>query len=96
MIEEQYVWFFWASAFLIPWGALWLAFPAHRHTMWWAGVFTTPFGLTEPLFAPEYWAPPSLFDLAARAGFDIESLYDHFTWRRTAPVRGDMSHAPAA
>jgi hypothetical protein len=33
-----------------------------------------PFGLTEPLFVPEYWNPPSLFNLAARTGFDIESL----------------------
>ena len=32
------------------------------------------FGLTEPLFVPEYWNPPSLFDLAQRTGFDIESL----------------------
>jgi len=31
-------------------------------------------GLTEPLFVPEYWNPPSLFDLAATTGFDIESL----------------------
>ncbi len=33
-----------------------------------------PFGLTEPLFVPEYWSPPSLFDLALTTGFDIESL----------------------
>lgn len=46
----------------------------HRRTMWWASVFTAPFGLTEPLFVPEYWSPPSLFDLALRTGFDIESL----------------------
>lgn len=32
------------------------------------------FGLSEPLFVPEYWLPPSLFDLAERTGFDIESL----------------------
>jgi hypothetical protein len=31
-------------------------------------------GLTEPLFVPEYWNPPSLFELAQRTGFDIESL----------------------
>ena len=37
-------------------------------------MFTTPFGLTEPLFVPEYWLPPSLFDLAENTGFDIESL----------------------
>jgi hypothetical protein len=33
-----------------------------------------PFGLTEPLFVPRYWDPPSLFNLAATTGFDIESL----------------------
>ncbi len=35
-------------------------------------------GLTEPLFVPEYWNPPTLFDLAARTGFDIESLIFSF------------------
>ncbi len=42
--------------------------------MVWASLFTTPFGLTEPLFVPEYWSPPSLFDLARTTGFDLESL----------------------
>jgi len=42
--------------------------------MWLTSVFTAPFGLTEPLFVPEYWNPPSLFDLAQRTGFDVESL----------------------
>ncbi|NOZ51984.1 MAG: hypothetical protein GXP08_02390 [Gammaproteobacteria bacterium] len=42
--------------------------------MLWASLFTTPFGLSEPLFVPEYWMPPSLFDLAENTGFDIESL----------------------
>lgn len=74
MIDEQYVWIAWAGAFLVPWAVLWAAFPAHRRTMLWASIFTAPFGLTEPLFVPEYWSPPSLFDLALRTGFDIESL----------------------
>jgi hypothetical protein len=74
MIPEQYIWLTWASLFLLPWLGLYLAFPAHRRAMWWASVFTTPFGLTEPLFVSEYWSPPSLFDLALRTGFDIESL----------------------
>src|SRR3972149_3164569 len=38
------------------------------------GLFRMPFGLPEPLFVPGYWNPPSLFDLAQRTGFDIESL----------------------
>jgi len=74
VIPDQYVWLAWASLFLLPWLLLYAAFPAHRRAMWWASVFTTPFGLTEPLFVPEYWNPPSLFDLAARTGFDLESL----------------------
>lgn len=37
-----------------------------------------PFGITEPLFVPEYWNPPSLFELAQRTGFDIESFIFSF------------------
>jgi len=37
-----------------------------------------PLGLTEPLFVPAYWNPPSLFELAQRTGFDIESLIFSF------------------
>lgn len=74
MVDDHYVWAVWAGAFLVPWLALWFAFPVHRRAMLWASIFTTPFGLTEPLFVPEYWNPPSLFDLAQRTGFDIESF----------------------
>ncbi len=74
MIPDAYVWFVWSSAFLVPWAALFIAFPQHRKAMLWASFFTAPFGLTEPLFVPEYWSPPSLFDLALRTGFDVESL----------------------
>lgn len=74
MISFQYAWLVWSAAFMIPWLALYLGFPRHRRAMIWASLFTTPFGLTEPLFVPEYWLPPSLFDLAERTGFDIESL----------------------
>jgi len=42
--------------------------------MGWRSWLTALFGLTEPRFVPEYWNPPSLFDLAQCTGFDIESL----------------------
>jgi hypothetical protein len=71
MLSEQYVWLVWSSVFLVPWLAAFAAFPRHRKAMLWASLFTTPFGLTEPLFVPEYWSPPSLFDLACITGFDI-------------------------
>jgi hypothetical protein len=74
MIGMRYVWFFWTLAFLLPWGALFYAFPAHRQVMMRVSLWTMPFGLTEPLFFPVYWSPPTLFDLARRTGFDIESL----------------------
>jgi len=35
-------------------------------------------GLTEPLFVPKYWNPPTLWDLARRTGFDLESLLFSF------------------
>jgi hypothetical protein len=41
-------------------------------------LITMPLGLTQPLFVPEYWYPPSLFDLANVFGFDIESLIFSF------------------
>ncbi|MGH7521088.1 MAG: lycopene cyclase domain-containing protein [Gemmatimonadales bacterium] len=68
------VWFWWSSAFLVPWVVLFLTNPRHRRAMWWASLITALFGLTEPLFVPEYWNPPSLFELARRTGFDIESF----------------------
>ncbi len=56
------------------WLVIWLIKPSIRKEMFWASVLTAPFGLTEPLFVPEYWTPPSLFNLNIRTGFDIESI----------------------
>ncbi len=99
MISEQYIWFIWASIFLIPWAFVYWLFPLHRRAMLWASLFTMPLGLTEPLFVPEYWSPPSLFNLALTTGFDIESLifcfgiggiaavfYNVFTQKLSLPV----------
>jgi hypothetical protein len=46
--------------------------------MWQISWLTMLFGLTEPLFVPGYWAPPSLFDLAEKTRFDIESFLFSF------------------
>lgn len=54
MIPDTYVWLAWSAAFLIPWAVLFLAYPQERRIMLWASLFTAPFGLTEPLFVPEY------------------------------------------
>jgi hypothetical protein len=68
------IWLIWATSFLFPWTVLYLFNPELRKVMLRASAVTALFGLTEPFFVPIYWNPPSLFDLARRTGFDIESL----------------------
>ena len=75
----HYVWLFWSSTFLLAWIVLHLAFPRSRLQMWWTSVLMAPLGLTEPIFVPEYWNPPSLFELAQRTGFDVESVIFTFS-----------------
>lgn len=107
VIPAPYVWLVWSSAFLLPWAVLYWRSPSHRRAMLWASWFTTPFGLTEPLFVPSYWNPPSLFGLAQRTGFDMESLIFCFgiggvgavavntlTGRITVPVDQAERHHP--
>lgn len=78
VMSYHYVWLIWSSAFLLPWLALYLGNPLLRPVMWRASFATALLGLTEPLFVPSYWNPPSLFELAQRTGFDIESLIFSF------------------
>ncbi len=65
-------------AFALVWVALWLLFyherPLLRRQMLWVSVFTALTGLTEPLFVPAYWNPPSLFNLTATIHLDLESI----------------------
>ena len=67
-------WLIFSLTLLGIWFVIYIARPLLRKEMFWTSLLTMPLGLTEPLFVPEYWNPPSLFDLAARTGFDIESL----------------------
>ena len=73
-MKYHYVWLAWSSAFLVPWIALFLARPAFRREMAKVSAATSLLGLTEPIFVPKYWNPPSLLDLAQRTGLDLESL----------------------
>lgn len=65
-------------AFLLPWSVLFVARTRMRRRMIWVSVLTMLLGLTEPLFVPAYWNPLSLFYLAQRMGFNIESLIAAF------------------
>lgn len=98
-MRYHYVWFLWGSAFLLPWVALCVLNPGRRAVMWRTSFATALLGVTEPIFVPEYWNPPSLFDLAQRTRFDIESfifcfaiggigavLYNAVTGREVVPL----------
>jgi len=73
-MPDNLIWFVWTVSLMLVWLVVFVWHREGRKPMLWASLLTTPFGLTEPLFVPEYWSPPSLFDLALRTGFDIESL----------------------
>lgn len=74
------VWLFWSLLLIVIWVIVYVVIrsPTVRRTMLIVSLWTSLLGLTEPLFVPAYWLPPSLFDLAARTGFDIESLIFSF------------------
>lgn len=74
------VWFFWSLLLIVLWLAVYITLkrPESRHEMLVVSLWTSLLGLTEPLFVPAYWSPPSLFDLARMTGFDIESLIFSF------------------
>src|SRR3989344_1876506 len=66
-------WFVFSLILFVIWIIVFI-FNKGKKEMLIVSVLTMPFGLTEPLFVPEYWSPPSLFNLALKTGFDIESL----------------------
>ena len=74
----MYEWLVFSLIWLGIWLAIFLARPFVRREMFWVSLLTMPFGLAQPLFVPKYWNPPSLFNLAAKTGFDVESLIFSF------------------
>ncbi len=74
--EPQLAWFLWSLLFLAAWFVAYALVRSKegRREMLVVSLWTSLTGLTEPFFVPYYWNPPSLFDLAHRTGFDIESF----------------------
>jgi len=76
----QYAWLTWSLLLIVIWLAVYFTLNSKdkKREMFIVSLWTSLLGLTEPLFVPEYWSPPSLFDLASRTDFDIESLIFSF------------------
>ena len=66
-----------------------------RKEMLIVSLWTSLVGLTEPIFVPIYWNPPSLFDLAHRTGFDIESFIFSFAMGGIAVAIYDWIFKPS-
>jgi len=78
MMNMQYTYFVWSIVLLLIWLVVFVAQKAQRKKMLVMSVGTAPLGLSEPLFYPDYWFPPTLFLLGETTGFDIESLIFSF------------------
>jgi hypothetical protein len=76
----HYAWLTWSLLLLVVWALIYLSLRNRqsRREMLVVSFWTSLLGLTEPLFVPAYWNPPSLFDLAQRTRFDLESLLFSF------------------
>lgn len=71
---SQYAYLIFSLLLLVIWLVIFSFKSTFRKEMFWVSFGTMFLALTEPLFVPEYWNPPTLFDLARRIGFDLESF----------------------
>ena len=85
---NQYIWLIWSLILILIWFVIYISLDSKdkKREMLVVSFWTSLLGLTEPLFVPIYWNPPSLFDLASRTGFDIESLIFSFGFGGLAVV----------
>ncbi|PYU14185.1 MAG: hypothetical protein DMG37_08160 [Acidobacteria bacterium] len=63
-----------ALLFDAAWLACYLIGKGYHPQIIWGTAITTPLALTSFLFVPQYWTPPSLFDLDARFRVGIEDF----------------------
>ena len=72
MVDDQYVWFFWASAFLVPWILIYLWAPSQARMLKaseLSGVALVGSPLEELAFGFAF-------------GMYGSGLYEHFTWKK--------------
>ncbi len=105
----HYAWLIWSLLALVPWGIIYFSLFSNekKREMLVVSFWTSLIGITEPFFVPLYWSPPSLFGLALRTGFDIESFvfsfgiggiavvaYDRIFHARDAKISPHEMHSP--
>lgn len=71
---------------VVIWLGLFIVLPKSRKKMIWVSFLTLPLGLSEPIFVPGYWTPPTLFNLANTYRTDLESFIFSFAIGGVASV----------
>ena len=98
--SEHYAWLLWSLLLLVVWAVIYLFLNTKesKREMLIVSAWTSLLGLTEPIFVPHYWNPPSLFNLAYRTHFDIESFIFSFAIGGIAVVLYELffSYRPGA
>ena len=82
----QYAYFIGCLIFLVVWLLFFVLRKDLRKEMIFGSLLAMPFGLSESLWVPEYWNPPSLFNLISNYGVGIESFLFCFICGGTAAV----------
>jgi len=73
-MNEHFSYLVGALLFDAAWLACYLIGRRYRPQIIWGTVVTAPLALTSFLFVPQYWTPPSLFNLDARFRVGIEDF----------------------
>jgi len=74
MIDYHYSYLVGTLIFGLAWIACYVIGKRYRAQMLWGSVVAAPFAITSVLFVPQYWSPPSLFDLDQRFRVGIEDF----------------------
>jgi hypothetical protein len=89
-VSYHYSYFVGALLFLAAWLACFVFGRKYRHEIVWGSVVSAPFALTSLLFIPQYWFPPSLFNLDTRFHVGIEDFLWAFAVGGIASAIGEL------
>ena len=82
----QYAYLIGCLIFFIVWLLFFILRKDLRKEIIFGSILALPFGFSEYLWVPEYWNPPSLFNLISKYGVGIESFLFFFICGGTAAV----------
>jgi hypothetical protein len=74
MPNYHYSYFVGVLIFWAGWLACYVAGKSYRAEIRWGSLISAPMAITSPFFIPQYWLPPSLFDLDQKIKIGIEDV----------------------